>query len=91
MAVIQHAELLLVFFDFCELAIGRWYNLATAYGFLPPCFHPRLSMRLFGAGVGGAMKQRQPRKATPLWVWFALALVACGIAADAAGYLSLRK
>lgn len=37
------------------------------------------------------MKQRQPRKATPLRVWFALALVACGIAAYAIGYLSLRK
>jgi len=76
MAVIQHAELLLVFFDFCELAIGRWYNLATAYGFLPPYFYPEAT---------------SAAKSHPAPVWFALALVACGTAAYATGYLSLRK
>lgn len=86
----RHPARATVFFDFCELAIGRWYNLATAYGFLPPCFYPPLNEALRGRS-GGAMKQRQPRKATALWVWFALALVACGTAAYATGYLSLRK
>jgi hypothetical protein len=32
------------------------------------------------------MKQHQPREATPLWVWLALALIFCATATYATGY-----
>jgi hypothetical protein len=37
------------------------------------------------------MKQHQSREATPLWVWLALALIACGTAAYATGYLMIDE
>jgi len=37
------------------------------------------------------MKQHQPREASPLWVWLALALIACGTVAYATGYLMIDE
>jgi hypothetical protein len=37
------------------------------------------------------MKQHQPREGTPLWVWLALVLIACGTAAYATGYFMIDE
>ncbi len=37
------------------------------------------------------MKQHQPREASPLWVWLALALIVCGTAAYAIGYFMIDE
>ena len=42
------------------------------------------------AGLGGAMKLRQPREATPLMVWIALALMAIAAVAYLAGILIME-
>jgi len=42
------------------------------------------------AGLGGAMKLRQPREAMPLMVWMALALMAIAAVAYLAGILIME-
>lgn len=60
----------------------------AACGFLPLAFR-RTCGEAVRRRTGGSMKQHQPREATPLWVWFALGLIACGTAAYATGYLMI--
>ena len=37
------------------------------------------------------MKQHQPREASPLWVWLALALIVCGTVAYAIDYFMIDE
>jgi hypothetical protein len=62
----------------------------AACGFLPLAFR-RTCGEAVRRRTGGSMKQHQPREATPLWVWLALALIACGTAAYATGYLVIDE
>jgi hypothetical protein len=40
---------------------------------------------------GKAMKRLQPREASPLYVWLALALIGFGVIAYVAGYLMIEE
>ena len=43
------------------------------------------------AGFGGAMKQLQPREASPLYVWLTFLLIGLGALAYFTGYLVLEE
>jgi hypothetical protein len=61
-----------------------------ACGFLSLAFLLTLS-EAADRRTGGSMKQHQPREASPLWVWLALVLLACGTAAYATGYFMIDE
>ena len=43
------------------------------------------------AGLGGRMKQLQPRESSPLWVWLAFLLIGLGAIAYLTGYLMIEE
>jgi hypothetical protein len=51
---------------------------------------PSLGLDVF-AGLGGRMKQPQPRETSPLYVWLAFALIGFGVIAYLAGYLVIEE